>query len=108
MPEITEVKPRGVPAYKKEDLLKMDAVTLRALLHERTHHNIECPLYPTLLKWKGEPISTFGLQAQLVFDAWRERGLPEDAPDIEWTKRYLAIAEKTYSLFRHCECLLAN
>ena len=94
MPEITEVKPRGVPAYKKEDLLKMDAVTLRALLHERTHHNIECPLYPTLLKWKGEPISTFGLQAQLVFDAWRERVLPEDAPDIEWTKRYLAIAEK--------------
>lgn len=94
MPEITEVAPFGGAKFKKEDLMKLEPILLRALLRERAHHNIEVPLYPTLLKWKGNPIPTFGLQTQLVFDAWRERGLPEDAPDIEWVKEYLAIAEK--------------
>lgn len=94
MPEITEVAPFGGAKFKKEDLMKLEPILLCALLRERAHHNIEVPLYPTLLKWKGNPIPTFGLQTQLVFDAWRERGLPEDAPDIEWVKEYLAIAEK--------------
>jgi len=94
MPEITEVAPFGGAKFKKEDLMKLEPILLRALLRERAHHNIEVPLYPTLLKWKGNPMPTFGLQTQLVFDAWRERGLPEDAPDIEWVKEYLAIAEK--------------
>ncbi len=94
MPEITEVIPLGRAKFKKEDLVKLDPALLRALLRERAHHNIEVPLYPTLLKWKGNPILTFGLQTQLVFDVWRERGLPEDTPDIEWVKRNLALAEK--------------
>jgi len=94
MPEITEVAPFGGAKFKKEDLMKLEPILLRALLRERAHHNIEVPLYPTLLKWKGNPMPTFGLQTQLVFDAWRERGLPEDAPDIEWVKEHLAIAEK--------------
>ena len=80
--------------YTKEELMKMDAVVLRALLRERVHHNVEVPLYGTLLKWKGKPIAGFGEQAQMVFDVWRERGLTDDAPDIEWVKEYLAIAEK--------------
>ncbi len=94
MTDVTEVAPFGGAKYKKEDLMQMDSTLLRALLRERTHHNIEVPLYPTLLKWQGKPIRTFGLQTQLVFDVWRERGLPEDAPDIEWVKDYLAIAGK--------------
>lgn len=94
MPEITEVRPFGGVVFRKEDLREMEPTLLRALLRERTHHNIEVPLYPTLLKWAGKPISTFGLQTQIVFDVWRERGLPEDEPDIEWVKEYLAIAEK--------------
>ena len=94
MTEITEVTPFGGVVFRKEDLRKLEPTLLRALLRERTHHNIEVPLYPTLLKWKGKPISTFGLQTQIVFDVWRERGLPEDEPDIEWVKEYLAIAEK--------------
>jgi len=77
--------------------MKMDPVALRALLHERTHHTIEVPLYPTLLKWQGKPIGGFGEQAQLVFDVWHERGLIEDATDIQWVKRYLTIAEKIRS-----------
>ena len=94
MPEVTKIIPFGGPGYSKEDLMKMDLAPLRALLHERTHHNIEVPLYPTLLKWKGNPIPTFGLQAQIVFDVWKERGFTEDAPDIDWVKRYLVVAEK--------------
>lgn len=94
MPEITEVRPFGGVVFRKEDLMEMEPTLLRTLLRERTHHNIEVPLYPTLLKWKGRPIPTFGLQTQIVFDVWRERGFTEDAPDIEWVKEYLAIAEK--------------
>ena len=72
----------------------MNPVLLRALLHERTHHNIEVPLYTTLPKWKGNPIADFGQQAQIVFSVWQERGLTEDAEDITWVKENLAIAEK--------------
>ncbi len=93
MQEVTKVM-LGDIEYTKEDLMKIDPVPLRALLHERVHHNIEVPLYPTLLEWKGKPIGGFGQQAQMVFDVWKERGLPEDAPDVDWVKEYLALAEK--------------
>jgi len=93
MREIGKVISGGIE-YTREDLMKMDPVLLRALLHERTHHNIEVPLYPTLLKWKGNTIDGFGMQAQMVFDAWRERGFSEDAEDITWVKDYLDTAAK--------------
>jgi nitroreductase len=93
MREINKVISGGIE-YTKQDLMKMDPVSLRALLHERTHHNIEVPLYPTLLKWQGDPIAGFGAQAQMVFDVWQERGLTEDAEDIDWVKQYLALAGK--------------
>ena len=80
--------------YTREDLMKMDPVLLRAILCERTHHGIEVPLYPTLLKGKGKPIQGFGREAKLALEVWRERGLPEDAADIEWVKKNLAVAEK--------------
>jgi nitroreductase len=53
---------------------------------------IEVPLYPTLLRWKDRAIKGFGVEAQLVFDVWQERGLPEDRPDIEWVKQHIDIA----------------
>jgi nitroreductase len=58
---------------------------------------IEVPLYPTLLRWKGKAIPNFGEQAQLVFDVWRERGLPENTPDIGWVMQNLAVAERIRS-----------
>ena len=93
MREITKVISGGIE-YTKEDMTKMDSVLLLALLHERVHHNIEVPFYSTILKWKGNPIDGFGQQAQMVFDVWQERGLTEDAPDIEWVKDNLKLAEK--------------
>jgi nitroreductase len=92
--KITKVTPFGAQAFSKEDLMELEPEVLRALLRERTHHNIEVPLYTTLLKWKGDSIPTFGLQTQMVFDAWQARGLPEDEPDIHWVKEYLAIAAR--------------
>ena len=80
--------------HTKEDLMMMEPEVLGAVLRERVHHMIEVPLYPTLLRWKGRPIKTFGAQAQLVFDVWKERGLPLDRPDIEWVNQYIEIAEK--------------
>jgi hypothetical protein len=84
----------GGITYSKADLEKMDPVLLRALLRERVHHNIEVPLYPTLLRSNNKPIESFGLQAQRVFDVWQERGFILDDPDIEWAKEYLALASK--------------
>jgi len=80
--------------YTRNDLMKMDRRSLAALLRERTHHTIEVPLYPLLLKEEGGHSATFGEQAQLVFDVWRERGFLEDSPDILWVKRYLEIAAR--------------
>ena len=80
--------------YARDDLMKMDRTSLAALLRERTHHTIEVPLYPLLLKEEGGHSPTFGEQAHLVFDVWRERGFPEDGPDIAWVKRYLEIAAR--------------
>ncbi len=89
--EITKVI-LGFREYTEEDIRQLDEASLRGLLHERTHHNIEVPLYPILRKWPGKPIAGFGMQAQIVFDAWRERRYSEDNPDIQWCKRYLEIA----------------
>jgi len=94
MEQINEVKPFGGRAYSREDMMKMDKVVLGGLLRERVHHNIEVPLYPTLLKWKGNSIPSFGKQAQLVVDVWTERNFPLDTPDMKWVKTNLEIAEK--------------
>ncbi|MDP3879799.1 MAG: nitroreductase family protein [Dehalococcoidales bacterium] len=91
--EITRVS-TAFKQYEKDDIRKLDEVSLRGLLHERTHHNIEVPLYSTLVKWTGRAISGFGMQAQIVFDVWRERGYPEDEPDIQWCKMNLDAAAK--------------
>lgn len=80
--------------YTREDLMKMDPIVLRGLLHERTHHMIEVPLYPTLLKWRGRAIKSFGRQAQLCYEVWRAREFTDRADDIQWVKKYLAIAEQ--------------
>jgi hypothetical protein len=79
--------------YTKENLMKMDPVPLRALLHERTHHTIEVEIYHILLGRKQVPPG-FGLQPQLIFEVWRERGLSEETDDLKWVKEYLALAGK--------------
>jgi len=83
--------------YSRADLMDLPHEALGGVLRERVHHMIEVPLYPTLLKGKGKAIPNFGEQAQMVFDVWRERGLPEDTPDITWVKRNLAVAERIRS-----------
>lgn len=94
MTEITKVTPFGGAIYEKADLLTMEPVLLRALLRERAHHNIEVPLYPLLVRGQNKPIAVFGLQTQLVYDVWRERGFTDSDPDIQWVKEYLALAAK--------------
>jgi nitroreductase len=83
--------------YEKEDLRALEPEALGGLLRERVHHNIEVPLYPMLLSGRHLSKEGFGLQAQMVFDVWREKGLPEDTPDLLWVKRYLDLAEKVRS-----------
>lgn len=94
MSETIKVKPYGGPTYEKEDLMKLAPDLLRALMRERAHHNIEVPLYPLLARGVAKPIPVFGVEAQMVYDAWKERGFADDDPDILWVKEYLALAQK--------------
>jgi len=89
-----KIKYYAGPAYEKEDLMKLEPELLRALLRERVHHNIEVPFYTLMTKWEGEAKPNFGLQAQLAFDVWKERGLPMDEEDIQWAKEYCDLAKK--------------
>lgn len=91
---VSEVIPTPMRKYRKEDMMQLEPELLGALLRERAHHNIEVPLYSVLQKKPLKPIPNFGLQAQLVYDVWKERNLPEDSPDIEWAKQYIDIAAK--------------
>lgn len=79
--------------YTREDLMEMEPECLRALFRERIHHTVEVDLYPILLgDKKARP--KIGREPQLILDVWRERGFSDEAPDFEWGKAYLEIAEK--------------
>jgi len=82
-----------IHGYTKEDLMKMDHDVLRAILHERTHHTIEVLIYRILNGKLRKPLN-FGNQAKVVLDIWKERGLPTNAPDLQWCIRYVELAEK--------------
>jgi len=79
--------------YTRDDLMKMEPVCLRALFRERVHHTIEVEIYPILLgKKKIRP--NFGREPELILDVWKERGFPDDEPDMEWGKKYISLAKK--------------
>jgi nitroreductase len=50
-------------------------------------------LYPALLG-KKKVKRNFGAQPQLILEVWRERGFPDDEPDIRWGRKYIEWAEK--------------
>ena len=82
-----------IHGYKKEDLMKMDIDSLRAMLHERTHHGIEVMLY-RILKGKLKKPDNFGGQAKFLLQIWKERELSIDTPDIKWCIKNIEIAEQ--------------
>lgn len=79
--------------YTKDDLMKMDPALLRALFRERIHHTIEVLIYPVLLGRRQVP-PAFGLQPQLIYEVWKERGFPDGDPDFMWGKSYLELAAR--------------
>ena len=82
-----------IHGYSKNELMEMDADSLRGMLHERTHHTIEVMLY-RILNGKLKKPPRFGFQAKMLLDIWKERGLPMDTPDIQWCIKNIDIAEK--------------
>jgi len=78
--------------FTEEDLMKVDPVILRTLIHERTHHTIEVLIYRILNRKMKVPAS-FGNVAEFLLDIWRKRGLPTDEPDIKWALNYLSLAK---------------
>lgn len=82
-----------IHGYTVEELEKLDVDSLRAILHERTHHGIEVLIY-RILKGKLEKPENMGEQAKILLKIWEKRGLPMDTPDIEWVKKNIEMAEK--------------
>jgi len=85
-----------IHGYSKEELMKMDPAPLRAILHERTHHTIEVMIY-RILKGKLKKPPNFGIQAEFLLDIWKRRGLPTNAPDLQWCIRYVELADRLNS-----------
>ena len=82
-----------IHGYTRDDLMEMDVDSLRAVLHERTHHTIEIQLY-RILKGKMAKPENFGNQAKVLLDVWRDKELPTDTPDLQWCIKLIEIAEK--------------
>ena len=84
----------GGVEYTLDQLRELDEVTLRGALHERTHHGIEVPIYPTIARWKGEAIPSFGSDAEVIYNIWKEKGGNTEDEDIKWVERYLDYAKQ--------------
>jgi nitroreductase len=87
------LKELRILGYSEKDLMEMDPVMLRTLIHERTHHTIEVLLYSVLVGKLRTP-ENFGETAKTLLDVWERRGYSIDAPDLRWAKRYLELAQK--------------
>jgi nitroreductase len=90
------LKESRILGYSMKDLMEMDPVMLRTLIHERTHHNIEVLIY-RILAGKMRIPENFGETAKTLLDIWERRGYPTDAPDLRWARRYVELAEKLRS-----------
>jgi len=82
-----------IHGYTRDDLLAMNVDSLRAVLHERTHHTIEVQLYRILQGRMAKP-TNFGSHAKVVLEVWRARALPTDTPDLQWCIQLIVIAEQ--------------
>lgn len=82
-----------IHGYSREELMKMNISALRAILHERTHHKIEVLLY-RILKEKMKKPPNLGNQAKLALNIWKARGLPVNSPEIQWSMKYVELADK--------------
>lgn len=79
--------------FSNEEMMQMDPLFLRMHLRERVHHTVEHQLYSAIYgDRKLGP--NFGSIAREILDVWEERGLPKDAPDIEWIYTLMDLAER--------------
>lgn len=84
-------KPLEVFGFTEEELMEVDTVVLRTLIHERTHHTIEVLIYRIMAGKMGVP-ANFGETVEFLLDIWKKRGLPMDEPDLKWALNYLGFA----------------
>lgn len=85
-------EPVRIHGLTEDELMGVDPMVLRAIIHERTHHTIEVNMYRILARKRGVP-PNFGETAELLLDVWKRRGLPTDAPDIQWCLDYIDHAK---------------
>lgn len=74
----------------KDQLAELPATVLRALIREKVHHTLETAVELYAKKDKAAS-PALGRPARDLLDEWERRGLPLDAPDIAWARRWLDI-----------------
>lgn len=74
-------EPITIHGFSEKQLMEMEPVNLRAILHERTHHTIEVFIYRILNGSRSVP-EDFGRVAETLMEIWKNRELPLDPPDI--------------------------
>ncbi len=75
----------------KEQMNDLAPSVLRSLIREKIHHGLETAI--ELFAKKGKAASpNIGHQARELLEEWKRRGLPEDAPDLDWAHQWLGIA----------------
>lgn len=82
----------NVGKLTKEDYLSIDEVEFRARFRERVHHTLEIQTYAAIHDERKLSPGTAETVSGLV-KIWKERGLPEDAPEFRWAQRILGFSE---------------
>jgi len=79
--------------FTRDEMMQMDPMFLRMHLRERVHHTVEHQLYSAIYGDRSVT-AKFGDIAREILDVWEARGLPTDAPDIQWIYRLMDLAEQ--------------
>jgi nitroreductase len=78
--------------YSKENLMGLEPELLRAIIRERTHHTVEGVIYRAL-RGRISLRPDHGELVKRLLEIWKERGLPQDLPDLQWSSQLLSIIE---------------
>ncbi len=71
--------------FSRDDMLEMDPALLRMHLRERTHHQVEFPVYAALFQGRM-PGKRVGESARDALEVWMQRGLPVEGDDLMWAR----------------------
>jgi nitroreductase len=77
----------------KEEYLALEPIEFRARFRERVHHTLEIQTYAAIDSGKRLSASQTD-KIRGLMQIWEEKGLPKDAPDLQWAAELVCFAEQ--------------